>query len=227
MPISTSDMKGGTRITKQDLKYWCIHPMKNAFARANSRLFALNSHRWLVFFGCLAPGVSWIFSCAMYTIGSLWVLHWSSWGWYQKPSAGASLHPFARRVSTSFLDHLGEKRLFLKLSTTWLGFVSQLYEYAKVFVQDVFFLFYWILLGPMRRTFGVWPSVLRFWTQASDTSKHSHFGRLGATTGFATFSNQPHRSTWKPSTFVQVWTIIWVRIFYTLKSPHAHPLSRR
>lgn len=51
MPISTSDMKGGTRITKQDLKNWCIHPMKNAFARANSRLFALNSQRWLVFLG--------------------------------------------------------------------------------------------------------------------------------------------------------------------------------
>ena len=135
----------------------------------------------------------------MYTIGSLWVLHWSSWGLYQKPSAGASLHPFARRVSTSFLDHLGEKRFFLKLSTIWLGFVSQLY--AKVFVQDVYFLFYWILLGPIRRTFGVWPSVLRSWNKTSDKSKHNHFGRLGATTGFATFSNQPHRSTWKPTTF--------------------------
>lgn len=121
----------------------------------------------------------------MYTIGSLWVLHWSSWGCYQKPSAGASLHPFARRVSTSFLDHLGEKRLFLKLSTIWLGFVSQLY--AKVFVQHDFFLFYWILLGPIRRTFGVWPSVLRSWNKTSDKSKHSHFGSFGATTGFATF----------------------------------------
>lgn len=162
----------------------------------------------------------------MYTIGSLWVLHWSSWGWYQKPSAGASLHPFARRVSTSFLDHLGEKRFFLKLSTIWLGFVSQLYMPRCLFKMYIccFIEFYRVrFVAPLECDQAFFVLETKPVTQVNIATSEG----LGLRQDLLLFSNQPHRSTWKPSTFVQVWTIIWVRIFYTLKSPHAHPLSRR
>lgn len=210
MPISTSDMKGGTRITKQDLENWRIHPMKNAFTRANSRLFDLNSQ--LCFFRPLVLKLNF-FLRNDYWGSSLWVLHWSSWGRYQKPSStGASPHPFARRVSTSFSDD-AKKRL------------SPLY--ARLFFK--MYLFFVLLNSPGSDSPNLWSVTKCSYIEQKPVTQVNIATSegLGLRQDLLLFSNQPHRSTWKPSTFVPVGTIIWVRIFYTLKSPHAHPLSRR